>query len=210
MSRATDILRGAKKKVQAGLHKVGCTRCKSKLGLMHTPGCRNELCPFCGKQLISCGCWDKGMRSDTRGHLIKGKRDLAPIPVQWEDTYAYRDRQRSQKALQPHLFKAGKTEYRVARSEASGDYYVDVRKGLGWKQIAEGVGTVTGAQAVIKEHSGATGIQSISSGSTGLKGLVRMVQDSQSRSLKRVRVVSAQSGKRRPVKHKSTKPRLSR
>lgn len=36
-----------------------CHDCGIKEGQIHEFGCDMERCPFCGGQLISCGCWDE-------------------------------------------------------------------------------------------------------------------------------------------------------
>jgi hypothetical protein len=33
-----------------------CRECGVKEGELHVPGCFQERCPFCGGQLVSCGC----------------------------------------------------------------------------------------------------------------------------------------------------------
>ena len=38
-----------------------CNDCGILKGGMHHFGCDRELCPVCGGQLISCGCWDECM-----------------------------------------------------------------------------------------------------------------------------------------------------
>ena len=35
-----------------------CHDCLAEPGQLHELGCDMERCPFCGKQLISCGCYD--------------------------------------------------------------------------------------------------------------------------------------------------------
>lgn len=35
---------------------MNCPDCNAKPGENHKPGCDVEQCPFCGMQLISCGC----------------------------------------------------------------------------------------------------------------------------------------------------------
>jgi hypothetical protein len=41
-----------------------CHDCKCKEGEIHDFGCDNERCPFCGGQLISCGCCYKHLGYD--------------------------------------------------------------------------------------------------------------------------------------------------
>ena len=35
-----------------------CGDCNAKYGHYHHPGCSNERCPLCERQLMTCGCLD--------------------------------------------------------------------------------------------------------------------------------------------------------
>lgn len=41
-----------------------CHDCGAEEGMYHDPGCDTEWCPFCGGQLISCGCCYKMLHVD--------------------------------------------------------------------------------------------------------------------------------------------------
>lgn len=41
-----------------------CPECKASPGQLHQRGCDVELCPYCGCQLISCGCEDSRSATD--------------------------------------------------------------------------------------------------------------------------------------------------
>lgn len=36
-----------------------CSDCEVSIGKFHHPGCENEECPKCHKQIISCGCLEE-------------------------------------------------------------------------------------------------------------------------------------------------------
>ena len=46
------------------LRRATCHDCGVKEGQLHLPGCDMERCPFCGYQLISCGCVYKKLGID--------------------------------------------------------------------------------------------------------------------------------------------------
>lgn len=57
------------------IEKNTCGDCDVEEGCCHLPGCDMETCPFCGRQLISCGCcYDKlGLRDYKKnGHKYDG------------------------------------------------------------------------------------------------------------------------------------------
>ncbi len=41
-----------------------CNDCRHNEGELHELFCTRELCPFCGRQLVSCGCISKILQLD--------------------------------------------------------------------------------------------------------------------------------------------------
>jgi len=91
--------------------KVTCGDCGAKEGELHDPGCDHECCPFCGGQLVSCGCcytqlgfdyqpkeWDPAA-NDLVGHPTAGlpesvyKKGLTPeLNQRWKGILAEKGR----------------------------------------------------------------------------------------------------------------------
>jgi hypothetical protein len=53
---------------------INCPDCNCEAGSLHEPFCLKERCPFCGNQLVSCGC-------------IKTVLQLSPEEQQVVDAY---------------------------------------------------------------------------------------------------------------------------
>ena len=47
--------------VHAHLKNGRCVDCNAKYGMNHHWGCDQEICPACGRQLLSCSCEDIGI-----------------------------------------------------------------------------------------------------------------------------------------------------
>lgn len=74
-----------------------CHDCGVEEGAVHHPGCDMELCPFCGGQLISCGCCYEKLGIDVREGTWAYENGLtAEQGEQW-------DRMLKEKGLIPYL-----------------------------------------------------------------------------------------------------------
>ena len=57
-----------------------CHDCGCKEGELHQPGCDMERCPFCGGQLISCGCDDDYFTKKAATKFAKMLEEAGRIP----------------------------------------------------------------------------------------------------------------------------------
>lgn len=55
---------------------TNCYDCKAPPGGFHHAGCDTEECPFCGFEVVSCGCLENQSDEDLEDSLRDGDEDL--------------------------------------------------------------------------------------------------------------------------------------
>ncbi|MDD5289190.1 MAG: hypothetical protein PHY28_08795 [Dehalococcoidales bacterium] len=64
-----------------------CSCCGAAEGEYHLFGCESELCPFCGGQLITCGCYNRILRIDASHDSGVAKQGLAKKQAKQQEKF---------------------------------------------------------------------------------------------------------------------------